>query len=115
MAKKKSRLRTAIQFQRDTRSKDTDGFETPSWTNKGGVRFCEVVPLQGREYWDSHAVLGSQGLRIRTHYDAELAEVEPERWRMLNGSTVYDIGSMVNVNLENKWLEFTCSTGTGVL
>ena len=115
MAKVKSRLQTAIQFQRDTRSKDTDGYETPSWANKGGLRFCQVVPMQGREYWDSHAILGSQALKIRTHYDAEIADVEPDRWRMLNGTTVYDIVSMVNVDMENRWLEFTCTTGTGVL
>ena len=55
---KKSRLRTKLMFQRDTRSKDTDGFEEADWTDKG-ERFCSVEPLQGREYWDAHAVLGS--------------------------------------------------------
>ena len=114
MAKRKSRLRTKLMFQRDTRTKDTDGFETADWTDKG-ERFCEVIPLQGREYWDAHAVLGTQGLKIRTHYDSIIADVEPDRWRMKNGSTIYDIISMVNVNLENRWLEFTCTTGTGVL
>ncbi len=114
MAKKKSRLRTKLMFQRDTRSKDTDGFETADWTDKG-ERFCQVEPLQGREYWDAHAVLGSQGLRIRTHYDSTIADVEPDRWRIKNGSTIYDIQSMVNVNLENRTLEFLCTTGTGVL
>jgi len=114
MAKKKSRLRTKLMFQRDTRSKDTDGFETADWTDKG-ERFCQVEPLQGREYWDAHAVLGSQGLRIRTHYDSTIADVEPDRWRIKNGSTIYDIQSMVNVNLENRTLEFLCTTGTVVL
>jgi len=114
MAKKKSRLRTKLMFQRDTRSKDTDGFETADWTDKG-ERFCQVEPLQGREYWDAHAVLGSQGLRIRTHYDSTIADVEPDRWRIKNGSTIYDIQSMVNVDLGNRYLEFLCTTGTGVL
>ena len=114
MGKKKSRLRTKLMFQRDTRSKDTDGFETADWTDKG-ERFCQVEPLQGREYWDAHAVLGSQGLKIRTHYDSTIADVEPDRWRIKNGSTIYDIQSMVNVNLENRTLEFLCTTGTVVL
>ena len=112
---KKSRLRTKLMFQRDTRSKDTDGFEEADWTDKG-ERFCSVEPLQGREYWDAHAVLGSQGLKIRTHYDTVIKDVEPDRWRMKNGSTtVYDIISMVNVDEENRWMEFVCTTGTGVL
>mgnify|MGYP003680127885 FL=1 len=111
---KKSRLRTKLMFQRDARVKDTDGFETTSWVDKG-ERFCSVELMQGREYWDSHAVLGSQGLKIRTHYDTVIKDVEPDRWRMLNGAVVYDIVSMVNVDLENRWLEFVCVTGTGVL
>ena len=111
---KKSRLRTKLMFQYDDRSKDTDGFETADWTDKG-ERYCQVEPLQGREYWDAHAVLGSQGLKIRTHYDSTIADVEPDRWRMKNGSTIYDIQSMVNVNLENRWLEFVATVGTGVL
>jgi head-tail adaptor len=41
--------------------------------------------------------------------------VEPDRWRMKNGSTIYDIVSMVVVDEENRWLEFLCTTGTGVL
>ena len=114
MAKTKSRLRTKLLFQYDTRSKDTDGFETPSWTDKG-ERYCQVEILRGREYWDAHAVLGSQGVIVRAHYDSTIAEVEPARWRMQNGSVVYNIVSMVNINLENKWLEFTCTVGTGVL
>ena len=114
MAKRKSRLRTKLMFQYDTRSKDTDGFETADWDDKG-ERFCQVEPLQGREYWDAHAVLGSQGLKIRAHYDTVIKDVEPDRWRMKNGSTIYDIVSMVNVDEENRWLEFLCTTGTGVL
>ncbi len=112
---KKSRLRTKLMFQYDTRSKDTDGFEEASWDDKG-ERFCSVEPLQGREYWDAHAVLGQQGLKIRTHYDTVIKDAsDGDRWRMLNGSTVYDIVSMVVVDEENRWLEFLCTTGTGVL
>ena len=114
MAKRKSRLRTKLMFQYDTRSKDTDGFETADWDDKG-ERFCQVEPLQCREYWDAHAVLGSQGLKIRTHYDTVIKDVEPDRWRMKNGTTVYSIVSMINVGDENRWLEFLCTTGTGVL
>ena len=45
-----------------------------------------------------------------------IKDVEPDRWRMKNGSTtIYDIVSMVNVDEENRWLEFLCTTGTGVL
>ena len=81
MAKTKSRLRTKLLFQYDTRSKNTDGFETPSWTDKG-ERYCQVDILRGREYWDAHAVLGSQGVIVRAHYDSTIAEVEPDRWRI---------------------------------
>ena len=114
MAKAKARLRTKLMFQYDTRTKDTDGFETSDWTDKG-ERFCAVEPLQGREYWDAHAVLGSKPLKVRTHYDATIADVEPDRWRMLQGTTVYDIQSMVNEDMGNRWLSFLCTTGTGVL
>ena len=111
---RKSRLRTKLMFQYDSRSKDTDGFEEADWADKG-ERFCQVEPLQGREYWDAHAVLGQQGLKIRTHYDVTITDVEPDRWRMKNGSTIYDIISMVVVDEENRWMEFVCTTGTGVL
>ena len=111
---RKSRLRTKLMFQYDSRTKDTDGYETPTWLDKG-ERFCQVEPLQGREYFDAHAVLGQQGLRIRTHYDEIIADVEPDRWRMKNGTTIYSIQSMINVDMENRELEFVCTTGTGVL
>lgn len=114
MARRKSRLRTKLMFQRDTRSKDSDGFETQDWTDKG-ERFCEVIPLQGREYWDAHAILGSQGIKIRCHYDTIIKDVEPDRWRLKNGSTIYNIVSMVNDDLENRWLSILCTTGTGIL
>jgi head-tail adaptor len=113
--KRRNRLRTPLQLQYDSRSKDTDGFETASWTNKGAVRFCDVQPMQGREYWDAHAVLGSQPLKIRTYFDDTIEDVEPDRWRFKNDTTVYSIQSMINVNMENRWMEFICVTGTGVL
>ena len=111
---RKSRLRTKLMFQYDTRTKDSDGYETPTFVDKC-ERFCQVEPLQGREYFDAHAVLGQQGLRIRTHYDEIIADVEPDRWRMKNGTTIYSIQSMINVDMENRELEFVCTTGTGVL
>ena len=101
-------------FQYDSRTKDTDGFETANWTDKG-ERMCSVEPIQGREYWSAHAVLGSQSLRITAHYDEIIADVEPDRWRMKNDTTIYSIRSMVNVDMQNRKLEFTCTTGTGVL
>ena len=109
---RKSRLRTKLMFQYDSRTKDTDGYETSTWVDKGE---SQVEPMQGREYFDAHAVLGSQGLRIRTHYDDIIKDVEPDRWRMKNDSTIYDIQSMINVDMENRELEFVCTTGTGVL
>ena len=114
MAKRKSRRRTQLTFQRDTRSKGTDGFETSDWTLKG-ERFGSVEVFGGREGWAAQAVLGTQPLRIRIHYDSVIAECEPDRWRILNGTTVYEIESMSNLGLENKWLEFTCVTGSAVL
>ena len=114
MARRQMRLRNKLMFQYDSRSKDTDGFETQSWSDKG-YRFCEVVPMQGREYWDAHAVLGSQGVKVRCRYVHVLKDVEPDRWRIKNKSTVYSIQSMINVDMKNKWLEFVCTTGTGVL
>lgn len=110
----KSRLRTKVMFQKDSSTKDSDGFETPTWVDQC-ERYCSVEPMQGREYWDAHAVLGQQPLRIRTRYDTTIGAVEPDRWRMKNGSTIYDIRSMVNVDLENRYLDFVCTTGTGVL
>jgi head-tail adaptor len=114
MARAAARRRTKLMFQYDSRTKDTDGFETANWTDKG-ERMCSVEPLQGREYWSAHAVLGSQPLRITAHYDEIIADVEPDRWRMKNDTTVYSIRSMVNVGMQNRKLEFTCTTGTGVL
>tara|TARA_R110002051_G_scaffold34736_3_gene77167 strand:- start:10607 stop:10954 length:348 start_codon:yes stop_codon:yes gene_type:complete len=109
-----SRLRTKLMFQYDSRTKDTDGYETATWVDKG-ERMCSVTPVQGREYWDAHAVLGSQPVRVRCHYDAIIKDVEPDRWRIKNGSVIYSIVSMVNVDLGNRWLEYLCTTGTGVL
>ena len=113
--KGRRRLRTPLQLQYDSRTKDTDGFETATWIDKGGLRFCDVIPMQGREYWDAHAVLGSQPLKVKTYYDHTVKDVEPDRWRFKNGSTVYSIQSMINVNMQNRWMEFICVEGTGVL
>lgn len=115
MATAASRLRTKLMFQYDSRTKDTDGFETADWSDKG-ERFCEVVPLAGREYWSAFSVLGSQPLKIRCHYDSIIKDAsDGDRWRIKNGDTIYDIVSLVNVDLQNRWLEYLCTTGTGVL
>lgn len=111
---KQSRRRILLMFQYDSRTKDTDGFETPTWVDKG-ERMCSVEPMQGREYWDAHAVLGRTPLRVYAHYDNIIKDVEPDRWRMKNGTTIYSIVSMVNIDMKNRELEFVCSTGTGVL
>ena len=106
-----------LDFQYDTRTKGTDGFETSDWTSKA-KRYATVEMLKGAERWTAQAFLGSNPLRIRVRYDGLIKGVvtNPDRWRILRDSddTVYEIVSAVNEGLRDRWIIIDAMVGSAV-
>lgn len=111
------RLRVYLDFQKDTRSKATDGHEGADWTSQA-KRFGTVDIMRGAERWEAQALLGTNPMRIKVRYDNLLANilVDADKWRILRvvDSTVYEVISAIDTDLRKRWIEIDAKLGTAV-
>jgi len=107
-----SRLRHRANFEIRSVSRDDYGGETASWS-KLAMRWVSVEPLNGREYFAAEQIVGEANVRIRARYDDTLSTVTVKSHRIVYGSRVFDIRSIINPSERNAELIFMCREQNG--
>ena len=98
------RLRHQIIIQQQSSTQDTHGQLVETWSTFATVR-ASVEPLRGREYFGAEQEQAEVSTRIRIRY---IAGVLP-KMRVLFGSKLYDIVSVINAEERNFHMELMCN------
>jgi head-tail adaptor len=100
-----------------TSTQAADGYVEPVWSERAKM-WCKVEPVKGSEFQKDGAEQWQQPMLVTCRYDSRISTMPtaPIKWRLANGdrSVIYDVITVVNVGLQNVWLEFTCVAGSVV-
>ena len=103
-----SMLRTAVEFQRSTKTSDGAGGFTETWTELLGAPVrAYVKQLSGREQYQSDRIEATVKMRLATRFSA----VIDERDRVVIRGRAYNIASINNLEMQDRWLEIDLAGG----
>lgn len=104
---KAGRLREHISIQRRASSLNNFGESKGVWTTLADT-WAAVEPLAGREFFSAQQVQSDVTTRIVCRYSSALADVTPKD-RIAHGAVVYDIRSVIDVDMRHRELQFMCT------
>ncbi len=98
------KLRHRVSVQKLTAADQPDGTYSESWVEQT-KRWASIEPLKGREYLEAEAVNADIDHRIviRPH-----AGVAPKNYRITNGTRVFNIVSVANIEERDTRMELMC-------
>lgn len=96
-------MRARITIQRSTPSRDSFGEPDDSWSTLATVS-AKKEPLPGREAFGSDIQYSEQPTKFTIRYASAIADLNAKD-RVLDGSTVYDLVSVHNVEDRNEAFE----------
>ena len=97
------KLRHQIIIQQQSSTQDAHGQLVETWTTFATLR-ASVEPLRGKEYFSTEQEHAEVDTRIRIRYSAGILP----KMRVLFGSKLYDIKSVINVEERNRYMELMC-------
>lgn len=97
------RLRHQITIQGTTETQNSYGEPVTAWTDFASVR-AEITPISGREYFAAQEVRSDVTHRVRLRYLSGVTS----QMRIMFGSRIMDIESVINVNERNHELQLMC-------
>lgn len=101
------RHRVALQHPNpDPPAQDAVGGRVESWVTAAGRVPAEVRELRGREFEAVGQALAEVTTRIRIRRHPSLT-ISPD-WRVLHGSTVYQVEHVIDVDGRGRELELMC-------
>lgn len=100
------RLRHRIVLQSPTRTRDSTGGFTTTWTNEATV-WAAIEPLSGREFFEIKQIQAETSVRvIIRHRDGITTD-----WRISHGGKFYDITGVINESERDRMITLFCSEG----
>lgn len=97
------KLKHSVTVQRDTGTVNSSGQVVENWTTYI-TRRAEIVPLTGRELFAAQQVDGEVTHKVIMRYDSGVTS----KMRLLFGSRVLNIESIININEANRDMELIC-------
>jgi len=97
------RLNRRIVLQSQTVERDAVGQAKPVWSDVATV-WAAVLPLRGKEFFESAKVNSEITVRIIIRYRAAVKQ----NWRVVAGGESYDIVEIINPADGNKELQLMC-------
>ena len=96
-------LRHQVALQAPAKTFDSEGQEVITWTTVATVR-AAVVPLTGREYFETRAVNAELTHKVTIRYRRGVKAT----WRVLYGSRALEVVSVADVEERHERLELMC-------
>lgn len=102
------RLRHVVTLERQSATKDSFGEVVDTWTTLGPptVRAAKQ-PLNGKEYFAAGGENSEVTTRFRMRYQTAIADLNNSD-RLVHGSDIYDIESVINQDGRNIELIIMC-------
>lgn len=101
------KLRERIAIERRSKSENDYGENKKQWLTVAET-WGSVEPISGREFFSALQVQSDVTTRITCRYESALATVTP-RDRIRHGSVIYDIKSVIDVDMRHRELQFMCT------
>ena len=95
------RLRHRVALQQPVTTKDSYGQDVVTWTHVATV-WASLEPIRGREYFEAQQHGNETTVRIVMRAQGSL--IKPT-WRVLHGSDVYEIVSVIDPQKRGDYLE----------
>jgi SPP1 family predicted phage head-tail adaptor len=92
-----------VDIQRNTPVQDTDGGEVASWTTVARIP-AKVAELRGREFIEAQEKQSEITTRIRIRFRSDIGV----DWRILHGSTVYEVLHVIDLDGRRRELDLMC-------
>lgn len=96
-------LRHRVKLQSKSVVQDSYGQETITWTDEAQI-WASIEPISGREYFLAKQVQAETTHRIRIRYYSGVRA----DWRVLYGTRVFNIESVINPEEANKEIILMC-------
>jgi len=96
-------LRHRITIQEGTSTRSASGAVVEGWVTHVAA-WASIEPLRGQEYLAAKAQEAAVSVRIRMRYQAGITQA----MRVLYGSRVFEIVSVINYLEKNKELQLMC-------
>ena len=93
-------LKHSVTLQYSTRVADGMGGFATTWNDAATV-YAAIWPISAKEAVQSMGVAMTITHRIRMRYRANIRS----SWRIKHGNRYYNIVSIINPNMERKWLD----------
>ena len=97
------RLRNKITFQQKATTPDGYGGQAVTW-QEVATRRAEIQPINGKEFIAAMGEQAESSAKITLRYDSALSGINPD-WRIIHGTTVYDIQHISNLRELNRELQ----------
>ncbi|MCE3233044.1 MAG: Transfer Agent [Rickettsiaceae bacterium] len=108
-----SRMRQTITFQSESTSSDSGGGVTLSWVDVSTV-WAEIAPVTSMifssEKFSAGKIQGNISHIVTTRYLSGITS----KMRILFGSRIFNIRSVININERSQWLKIYAEEGSGV-
>lgn len=101
-------MRHYVQVQRNMGARDDMGGQVEDWQTQFSA-FCSIEPVVGREWHATQADRSGVTHKIKMRYSGDLLPTD----RILDGTTVYEIIAVMNMDTRNR--EYQIQARTGVL
>ncbi len=101
------KLRHRVEVQSRTLTQDSYGDVLPTWTTQA-TRWAEVVPVSGREVHLAGRITSETTHTVRLRYLSGL----DSKWRILWGTRVLEIESVINTDEINWEMVLACKEVT---
>lgn len=102
------KFRHRITIQQTANVQDSDGSVVEDWSVHA-IAHASIEPISGREYFAAQSTQAEVTHRINMRY---LAGVTP-KMRVVFGSRVFEILSVINVDERNRGLQLMCRESIG--
>ena len=93
-------LKHSVTIQYQTKAPDGAGGFTVTWADAATV-WAAIWPVSATEQIKAMATVQTITHRIRMRYRANIRS----SWRIKHGSRYYNIVSIINPNMDRKWLD----------
>ncbi len=101
-----SRLRDLVELQSASEAKNSFGETIITWAKVADI-YADIQPIRGREYWESFQVQSEVTHKITIRYRAGVVAKN----RILFGTRVFVIESVIDVDERHERLELMCEEG----
>lgn len=101
------RLNQRVTFQRRTESLNAYREDVGTWADIETV-WAGVEPVSGREFFSALQVQSNISTRVVARYSEAVADVTVKD-RIVHGSNIYDIVSILNIGSRKKEFHFMCT------